>query len=391
MAGEVRDVVVVGGGPAGSALAARLAGDGFDVLLLDRAEFPRRKPCGECVNPAGVDALERLGVLSTVLAARPAELRGWRIGGSDGFHGGFPSNAHGIALPRAKLDAILLDHARDAGVEVRTGIHVTDLLRHGDAVAGVVGTGPDGERLRIRARLVVGADGLRSVVLRRLGLLKRGPRLRKVALTAHVRGLGSLHGTGELRVRGRECVGLADVGGELANATVVVPSGDAGGIHGDPHAYFDAALRRHGLTVERVDDVLATGPFDWPVRRAVADGALLVGDAAGYYDPFTGQGIYRALRGAEMAAEVVGDALRSGPATAAALMPYEVRRRGAFGSGERVQRIVEAVVSRPRVFAAVASRFRRRPALADAVLRVTGDVDPVGALLDARLLGMLVR
>ncbi|MDB4947555.1 MAG: monooxygenase FAD-binding protein [Gemmatimonadetes bacterium] len=391
-AARTRDVVVVGGGPAGSALAHRLASLGRDVLLLDRAEFPRRKPCGECVNPAAVRALDRLGVLPAVLAAHPAPLHGWRIGaGAEGFGGSFPRGESGFALPRAVLDRILLDHARAAGAEVRTGVRVTDLLRdESGAVAGVRGVDADGRPVEIPARLVVGADGLRSVVLRRLGLLKRGPRLRKLALTAHVTGMHDMGGRGELRVRGRECVGIADVGDGSANVTVVVTGGHAEGVRGHAADFFDDALRRHGIGAWRVDDVLATGPFDWPIRRAVADGALLVGDAAGYYDPFTGQGIYRALHGAELAARTVDAALRAGGVTSAALAPYDRARRRAFGAGERVQHVVEGVVSRPALFGAVAARFRRRPVLADAVIRVTGDVSPVRSLLRPSLLARLV-
>jgi len=383
------DAIVVGGGPAGSATAARLSADGWRVLLVDRSAFPRRKPCGECVNPAGVDALRRLGVLERVLASDPAPLGGWRISAADGraFVGRFPKGVRGLGIPRARLDALLLDHARAAGAEVRTGVRVTELLRDPDGrVHGVVA----GEEAA-EARVVVGADGLRSIVLRRLGLLARAPRLRKLALTAHVRGMDGLRGRGELRTRGRGCLGVAEVGGGTANVTVVVPADAAGEVDGDPGGYFDAALRRYGLAdAERVDEVLATGPFDFPARAVAADGALLVGDAAGYYDPFTGQGIYRALRGAELAAEALGAALRRGDVSAATLAPYERAHRRAFRGGERLQHVVEAFVSRPPWLRWAAGRLHRRPALADAIIRATGDVRPARSLLRPTLIAQLV-
>ena len=367
------DAVVVGAGPAGSATAARLAAGGWGVLLLDREEFPRRKPCGECVNPAGVAALDRLGVLDGVLALAPAPIHGWRVhaGRANSFTGRFPAGVHGLGVPRDRLDALLLRHARAAGAGVRTGMHVTDLLRDGGG--GVCGVVADGEE--IRARVVVGADGLRSVVLRRLGLLRRPPRLRKLALTAHLRREPPRGGTGELRVLGRRCLGLAAVAPGLANAVVVVPSGEAGEVGGDAAGFFDAALAELGVDGERTDDVLATGPFDFPARRAIVDGALLVGDAAGYYDPFTGQGIFRALRGAELAAAAVGDALRAGDVSARALAPYERARRRAFAAGEALQHGIEAVVSRPRLFGAAAGLLALPP-LADALVRAAGDCWP---------------
>lgn len=391
---EAREVVVVGGGPAGSATAAWLAGAGHDVLLLDRARFPRRKPCAECVNPAGVDALRRLGAWNAVQAAGPARLDGWRIGALGGrwFDGCFPESVHGIGIPRETLDHLLLRNAEGRGAQARTGARVTDLLRDARGrVTGVRVRGDEGDG-EIAARLVVGADGLRSVVLRRLGLLRRRPKLRKLALTAHVAGFDGDSARGEVHVSGRgACLGIAPVGGGLANVTVVVPDERAKEVAGDPGGYFDAALARYGFgQVRRVDEVIATGPFDCPIRSAVADGALLVGDAAGYYDPFTGQGIYRALRGGELAAEAAHAALRAGDTSARALAPYERARRAAFGPGERMQHIVEGFVSRPRLLGAVARRFTARPALADAVIRVTGDVSPVGSLFTARFWAGLV-
>ena len=380
--GEWWDVIVVGGGPAGSATAGRLARGGHRVLLLDRADFPRSKPCGECLNPAAVAALDRLGALSAVLAAEPARLQGWRIHASGGtaFDGLFPPERPGLALPRATLDALLLAHARALGAEVRTGVRVIDLLWKDGRVIGVRIAG-FGET-ELWARLVVGADGLRSVVVRRLMLLRRRPRLRKIALAAHVRGL-DLGGTGELHAFPWGCIGVAEVGDGSANLTLVLNGDEAEGIGGDRAGFFDQTLRQlpRFAPTRRIDAVLATGPFDWPTRRIVADGALLVGDAAGYYDPFTGQGIFRALRGAELAAETADRALQADTLSAAALAPYERAHQRAFRSGVRLQHLIEAVVSRPRLLNATARTLQRRSTLANALVAVTGDLAPVRSLL----------
>ena len=144
------DVLVVGGGPAGSTVARLLAGRGWSVRLIDRARFPRAKPCGECLNPGAIAALDRLGVLPDVLALAPAPLDGWAVGtGATLARGRFPSACGGLALDRARLDHALLEAARAAGVEVVEGRKVAA----GDPV------------LR-SASVVVGADGLRSVVAR---------------------------------------------------------------------------------------------------------------------------------------------------------------------------------------------------------------------------------
>lgn len=386
------DAVVVGAGPAGSATAARLAGAGHRVLLLDREDFPRAKPCGECVSPAAVRALDRLGVLHAVREEAHARLHGWRVNPSHGsaFTGSFPTGTHGIGISRQLMDAVLVRYAQHCGAEVRTGAKVTDLIRVGGSVRGVR-LGRDQEE--VRARLVVGADGLRSVVVRRLGLLRRAPRLRKLALTAHLRGIEDLAGRGELHTFPWGCIGVAEVGGGVFNVTVVVGDALTDAVAGAREQFFDGILRGYPrlAAAARVGEVLATGPFDWPIRRAVHDGALLVGDAAGYFDPFTGQGIFRALRGAELAAAVASQALRKGDATRGALWPYERARRRAFAAGERLQHLIEAFLSRPRLLSWLAGRLHRRPELADALIAVTGDLWPARSLLSPALLANLVR
>lgn len=374
------DVIIVGAGPAGSATALRLAECGWRVLLLDRSAFPRAKPCGECLNPAAVAALASLGVLADVEAAGAARLLGWRIYGPQRhFEGGFEPPLHGLALPRRVLDAILLERARAAGARVRTDTQVVDVLREDEQVCGVRTRA--GERLR--AHLVVGADGLRSVVVRRAGLLRRRPRLRKVALTAHVVGAPDLDQRGQLHVRPQQCLGIAEVGGGVANVTVVAAGAERATLAADPAAYFDQALHSvAGLAgARRLAAPLATGPFDWPTRRAVADGVLLVGDAAGYYDPFTGQGIFRALRSAQWAAECAHSALEAGETTVTMLAPYHRALRRAFGPGERLQHLIEWFVARPRLLDHAAARLARHATAADTLVSAAGDTRPVRHLL----------
>jgi flavin-dependent dehydrogenase len=135
----------------------------------------------------------------------------------------------------------------------------------------------------------------------------------------------------------------------------------------------------------------ASGPFDWPSTPVPAHGVVLVGDAAGYYDPLTGQGIGRALMSAELAAPVVDTALRRGRTDGEALEPYARLFRRRFRPGRRVQRVVEAVVSRSWLRDPVVERLGRAPALLDALLRVTGDARPVRSLLRPRHLASVLR
>jgi geranylgeranyl reductase family protein len=390
------DAVVVGGGPAGAATAAHLSGRGFKVLVLDREEFPRAKACGEYVNPAAVRALARWGVLNALQAHPVARIRRWALHAPDAptLHAVLPDNAPGLGMQRTVLDSVLLDRAVQSGAEARTGMRVLDLIRSGTGrVGGVRVREPDGGEREIRARLVVGADGLRSIVVRRLDLLRRQPRLRKVALTSHLRRDSDPDACGRFFLQRDRYIGAAPVGDGILSVALVVFGEEAPRVAGGREEYFDRVIAGEEFFAgtERLGQVIATGPFDWPTRSAVADGALLVGDAAGYYDPFTGQGIYRALRGAELAAEVADRALRSGDVSAAALLPYERAQRRTFAPGVRLQHAIEAFISRPRLYGLAARLLAARPALVNALMAATGDSAPIRSLFDPRLLLTGVR
>ncbi len=192
---------------------------------------------------------------------------------------------------------------------------------------------------------------------------------------------------GELHLLRDGCIGVAEVGSGTVNITVVVTAAVAAeSLAGDPEGFFDRMVAGHPRLCDRgrSDDVLVTGPFDWPTRSTVAQGALLVGDAAGYYDPFTGQGVYRALHGAALAARHVHAALSGDRPERLALRAYDRDRRRAFAPGERLQHAIEAVVSRTPLIEGAARLLGTAPRAADTLVGVAADLLPVRALLDPR-------
>ncbi|HEX6939162.1 MAG TPA: FAD-dependent oxidoreductase [Longimicrobiales bacterium] len=406
------DVIVVGAGPAGSATALLLAGAGHAVALVDRERFPRAKACGDCLSAAAAPLLDRLGVLAAVEAERPARLRGWRIFSPAGscFFGAFadtaddPRTATALALPRERLDHALVQGARARGAVFLPATHVTGIVRGRDGrVAGVHGRGNDGTPAEMRARLVIGADGLRSVIARRLGLALPPGRLRKVSLTAHVRGVLDIDDAGEMHVAPHACAGLAPVAAgddPLCNLTLVVDARrHARGLARDAEAFYWCMLRRFPRLGARLDAaravatdpaapaprLLASGPFDRPARDIVADGAALVGDAAGYYDPFTGQGIHQALAGAEILAEEADAALRAGDVSARRLRRYARRHARLVRGARTLQRLIEFVISRPALADAAIRRLAAAPRAAAAIIAATGDLRSARTLATPRV------
>lgn len=400
------DVAVVGAGPAGSAVATHLARAGWRVVIVDRSVFPREKPCAEALSPAAEPLLAELGALDSILHYHPARLRGFRVYAPNGrfFRGDFAATRDtsgksifetGLVVARLRLDAALLDAARRAGAEMREGWRLASLVRETDgwALRPVAGE-------ELRARLLIAADGVHSTVAQRLKLHQTG-RLRKVALVAHIRGIAGLDDYGEMHVANRRYVGLAPMEppeiGSLCNVAMVVDEvRERQKLAGRPQPFLLEALHTFPRLQGRLDAMevarrtLAISRIHVRARRIADDGLLLVGDAAGYYDPFTGEGIYGALASAKLAAEVAGRALAAGTVEHAALADYERGHATLFRGKGTIEAIIQSAVRFPPLMNHIAAQMVRRKAMADTLLAVTGDFLPTSEILRPGYLARLV-
>lgn len=397
------DLLIIGAGPAGTSTAIHAARAGLRVTVVDRARFPRDKPCSEYMSPEAVRHLDRLGVLAALDGAGGTPLagttvigpRGSRLTGLFARAGIAPWRPTGLSLPRCLVDNHLVTAARAAGATVLEGHAVEDLLFTRGAVAGAMVRRPDGGHLPLRARLTVGADGLRSVVARRLGVRRHGwPR--RMAFVAHVADVPGLEDRAEMHVGEAGYVGLNPLGSGLVNVALVVPESLVIAARGRAEAFFLDRLATFPGVRGRVRReairrrVLVTGPFAAWSRRVTGNGVLLTGDAADFFDPFTGEGICTALRGGELAAEVAGEALADpGPVGADRLTGYAAARRRAFGGKWVVERLIAWGMAAPALFDRAIGRLEAR-GWSHTLVGVTGDFVPARQVLNPRFLaGML--
>lgn len=390
------DVIVVGAGPAGAATAILLAEQGFRVIVLDRARFPRPKICGEYVSPEAGRILDRLGVLKTI-DATAMPLRGMRVTAPDGtvLVGTYraigdhrPYRDHAMAIPRVAFDASLVNRLRALAVDFHEETRVTDVLVDRGQVIGVEARDGDGRQRMLRAPVVIGADGRTSVVAARLEC-RRPHRLQRMALVTYVEGVPELSDRGEIFVDPPDYAILNPVAPGRVNLSIVVPLDHAARFSDRLEQFFVARVKqlrhlaRRLAGAERVAPVQAMGPLAYRSVAPRHGGVLLVGDSAGFYDPFTGEGIFTALQSAELAAETVARALKTGDVSSSALSAFEQTRSAVSRDKARVTRVLQAIISRRWLANATAHVLARRPALLDTLMGVIGDFVPPRALLSS--------
>ncbi len=377
------DVLVVGAGPAGAVAALVLARAGVTVRLVDRAMFPREKLCGDTVNPGTLALLGRLGLASEV-EARGLPVAGMRLTGGNGvsIEGRYPRDLQGRAITRLELDAILLEAAVRAGARFEPGVAVRRPIVDASArpvrVAGGVAVEGAVER-PLHARVTIAADGRRSSLAFHLGLARHPPTPRRWAVGAYFSDVELLSNLGEMHVRRGRYIGVAPVPGGLANVCLVRPSRGGDRALGRPLDLIAAEIARDPLLRDRfararaVAAPVVLGPLAVEPSGAPLDGLLLAGDAAGFIDPITGDGLRFAVRGGELAAAAAIEALGHGWTGVHRRLAR--RRRDEFAAKWRMNRAVRALVASPGAISAAAAGARVAPGVIRALIARAGDCD----------------
>jgi 2-polyprenyl-6-methoxyphenol hydroxylase-like FAD-dependent oxidoreductase len=358
---ERLDAVVVGGGPAGCLAAIGLARQGLRVAIVDRGPRGRDKCCGHCLNPRVAPILARHGLLGAIESIAVGRTRGLvlesrsgrplidlRLGGNT-RHGGW-------LVPRDRLDALLWDEAVAAGaIGIRPAsaslASVADPSPGGDAV---VELDEAGTRRRLRCGLVVAADGLGSGLARRAGLAPRRSG-RGFGFSASIEPASAV--SEALRLQLDRVLMLVEPAGYLGLVREVDPGGservhaaglvrDGGGERRSPQAFVQAMLESRGPIEPTLRGLVAAGPMPWRPGGVTRQALALVGDAAGYVEPFTGEGMAWAFESADALLEAIS-VHRGWNASAAAA--YARLHRERIGSAQRGCSLVAAALARPRL------------------------------------------
>ncbi len=345
------DVIVIGGGPAGSTAAALLAEYGHKVLLLERETMPRYH-IGESLIPYTWFTLNRLGLLDKMQqSANPKKysVQFVSIAGkvSQPFYF-FQTIKHECAVTwqvlRSDFDVMLLDNAREKGAEVRQGVTVRDVLMEGSRVVGVRADLKDGARgTEIRAKVVVDASGRDSLLSRKFNWKDRDPDLNKIAIWSYFKGSARAPGVDE----GATTVAyIPDKGwfwhvplpDDIVSVGVVAEPAYLYRETRDPNEIFAREVRdcvwihdrvKQG---EQVEPVRVTGEFSYYSRQIGGDGFCLAGDAYSFLDPLFSSGVFLALKSGEMAADAIHAGLETGDVSAHHFDEYLEQQQQAVAS-----------------------------------------------------------
>jgi len=347
---EIFDVAIIGGGPAGSSSAAFCARAGLHTLVLERERFPREKVCGDCINPSCWPVLERLAIAAQVLDLSHSELNSVEFIAIDGHKvsvdlpTGDPPEAGEISVKRSLFDHLLLKRAREVGALVREEITVTALEHNGDWKIGTLTSGD------FRARALIAADGRNSTVARLRSLLPR-PTRERVALQAHIPLPQNFGKRIVLQFLREGYSGQAPVNKTELNLCLVGRPSTISRLRQWAQSQFEIAANQPWRTIT-------------PLTRAPVpcahENLLFIGDAARVVEPFTGEGIYYALRSGELAADAIAKIIR-GEDRQLALRDFARASAEMYRGRLWINRLARAAVLSPRLASFLIQAARVEP------------------------------
>lgn len=401
------DVAVVGGGPAGSACAAFLARWGWEVLLVERAPEPAPKVCGEFICPQAFEILEAIGARRAVEEEPHRAVTGMVLAAPDGrrIETRFPARGsssaqrrHGISMRRTRFDGILQENASRRGACVWRGARLVGLRAgSGEAVLSLR-TERRGPPLPVRARLVIGADGRFSSVARWAGLSLPAPGGVRAVVHGYYEGVRGLGDKGEMHIlAGGAYCALDPMADGSCNVSYVDDLNSILSWRRRKSELLREVFRKSPHLGEMFSRAQGRGepcllaPLRVRTREPYAHRLMLVGDAAGFYDPFTGEGIYAALKTAEMAAGVADEVLGRDDLSARRLARYARLRSRWLRPKMRVWRLFQQIIRRERLVNRFGKGLSRHPELADLLVGLTGNYVPPRALLQPFVLLRLLE
>src|SRR6266581_700573 len=338
---ETFDVAIVGGGPAGSSCGAFCAATGLRTIVLEREKFPREKVCGDCLNPACWPVLRRLGMVERVRQLSHGILHSVEfiaIGGQKIVVDLPSSEESEIAVKRSLFDALLLRRAGELGAHIYEQTTVSALSKHANN---------DGWRIEtvggkiFAAKTLVGADGRNSTVARLCNLLPR-PSRERVALQAHIPLPADFGNRVVLQFLPEGYSGQAPVNREELNLCLVSKPPNISALRRWAEKRFSLQRDHQWRTITPLTRATLT-----PARGKL----FLIGDAARVVEPFTGEGIYYALRSGELAANAIVKIIR-GEDRQLALREFARAYAQMYRGRLWINRLARAAVLSPKISSA---------------------------------------
>lgn len=361
------DAVVIGGGPGGALAAVHLARLGWHTVLIEKGPRDRGKACGHCLNRRAINVLGRAGITEFGAGLSRGVTQRFRAHSADGATIDIPMNPSGpqevggLIVDRSTFDQLLRDRAEKAGVEVIQPAAAR--LLKSDQNGAVVEVVTQRERFRIETCLVIGADGLGSAVARAAGFVHKRSAGRRYGFSfdvAHPMAAMVERDTIEMFVSpsGTGYLGIVNCGGGILHVAALVNHTSGAGSR-NPLDFAHQTARAHAMLrdlgfnrmdAQQMQHLKAIGPMPWLPRKVASGAVTLVGDAARYIDPFTGEGMGWAIEAAELIGQVAQRCDKH-QWSAAASQQYAAAWRRTIAQRQRLCRGLAWMLARPRAAA----------------------------------------